>query len=80
MNDSAMPSSREREAALFAMALEKPVAERAVFLQAVCGSDGELRQRLETLLAAHDQPGANAGGRLEGAGQITQRRHQAPAV
>src|SRR5439155_14868860 len=47
---------REREAALFAMALEKPVAERAVFLQAVCGSDGVLRQRLKTLLAAHDQP------------------------
>ncbi|HMC28077.1 MAG TPA: serine/threonine-protein kinase, partial [Verrucomicrobiae bacterium] len=51
-----MPLSPEREAALFAMALEKPVAERAVFLQAVCGSDGVLRQRLETLLAAHDQP------------------------
>src|SRR5256712_1145237 len=57
MNDSAMPSPQEREAALFALALEKPVAERAAFLQAVCGSDGVLRQRLESLLAAHDQPG-----------------------
>ena len=56
MNDSGMPSPPEREAALFALALEKPVAERAAFLQAVCGSDGVLRQRLETLLAAHDQP------------------------
>ena len=56
MNDSAMPLSPEREAALFAMALEKPVAERSAFLQVVCGSDGVLRQRLETLLAAHDQP------------------------
>src|SRR2546427_2729696 len=57
MNDSAMPSPQEREAALFALALEKPVAERAAFLQAVCGSDGVLRQRVESLLAAHDQPG-----------------------
>src|SRR5258705_6549517 len=56
MNNSAMPSPQERESALFALALEKPVAERAAFLQAVCGADGALRQRLETLLAAHDQP------------------------
>jgi hypothetical protein len=51
-----MPSPQEREAALFALALEKPVAERAAFLQAVCGAGGALRQRLEALLAAHDQP------------------------
>src|SRR6266481_4947886 len=57
MNDSGMPLPPEREAALFALALEKPVAERPAFLQAVCGSDRVLRQRLETLLAAHDQPG-----------------------
>src|SRR4051794_21614534 len=56
MNDSAMHSPQEREAALFALALEKPAAERPAFLQAVCGSDGVLRQRLETLLAANDQP------------------------
>jgi len=56
MNNSAMPSPQERESALFALALEKPVAERAAFLQAVCGADGALRQRLETLLAAHEQP------------------------
>jgi len=51
-----MPSPQEREAALFALAVEKPAAERAAFLQAVCGSDGALRQRLEVLLSAHDQP------------------------
>ena len=51
-----MPSSQEREAALFALALEKPVVERAALLQAVCGEDRALRQRLEVLLAAHDQP------------------------
>src|ERR1043166_8455528 len=51
-----MPSPQERQAALFALALEKPVAEREAFLAAVCGSDGALRQRLESLLAAHQPP------------------------
>ena len=51
-----MPSTQERESALFALAVEKPVAERAAFLQAVCGKDSALRLRLDELLAAHDQP------------------------
>ncbi len=51
-----MPSTQERESALFALALEKPLTERSAFLQAVCGKDNVLRQRLEALLAAHDQP------------------------
>jgi hypothetical protein len=53
-----MPSPQERETALFALAVEKPAAERAAFLHAVCGADNALRQRLEALLAAHDQPDA----------------------
>jgi WD40 repeat protein len=56
MNQSSMPSPQEREAAFFALAVEKPVTERAAFLQAVCGKDSALRARLEALLAAHDQP------------------------
>src|SRR6266508_3360491 len=56
MNPSPMPSAQERESALFALALEKPLTERSAFLQAVCGKDNVLRQRLEVLLAAHDQP------------------------
>ncbi len=51
-----MPSPQERGAALFALAVEKPLAERSAFLQAVCGTDSALRQRLEALFAAHDQP------------------------
>ena len=51
-----MPSTQEREAALFALALEKPLSERSAFLQAVCEKDNVLRQRLEALLAAHEQP------------------------
>ena len=38
------------------MAIEKPAAERAAFLDAVCGADKSLRYRLEALLAAHEQP------------------------
>src|SRR5262245_40386236 len=48
-------SASEREAALFGLAIERPLAGRAAFLEAVCGSDKALRGRLEALLAAHDQ-------------------------
>ena len=48
-----MPPPQDREAALFALAIEKPAAERAGFLEAVCRADQSLRQRLEALLAAH---------------------------
>ena len=41
---------------MFALAAEKPLSERSAFLQAVCGTDSALRQRLEALLAAHEQP------------------------
>src|SRR5688572_4803386 len=51
-----MPPTNEREAALFAVALEKPAGERALFLNAVCSGDLELRARLEALLSAHDAP------------------------
>src|SRR5438034_2749621 len=56
MNKPTMPSPQDREAALFALAIEKPAAERAGFLDAVCGADKSLRRRLEALLAAHEQP------------------------
>src|SRR5678816_2245083 len=45
-----------REEALFALALEKPAEKRAAFLDGACLGDYALRQRLEALLAAHDQP------------------------
>ncbi|MCC7374584.1 MAG: serine/threonine protein kinase [Verrucomicrobiales bacterium] len=49
-------SPQDRESALFALVLEKPTTERPALLQALCGEDLLLRQRLEALLAAHDQP------------------------
>jgi hypothetical protein len=47
-----------REEALFALALEKPAEKRAAFLDVMCEGDAGLRQRLEALLAAHEQPDA----------------------
>jgi len=49
------PESPESpEAALFAAALERPLAERAAFLDGACHGDAALRQRLEALLAANN--------------------------
>ncbi len=43
-----------REKALFALAADKPAAERAAFLERECVGDANLRQRIEALLAAHE--------------------------
>src|SRR5437660_500208 len=50
-----MTSSREE--ALFTLAVEKPTAERAAFLDRECSGDAELRQRVEALLGAHAKAG-----------------------
>jgi serine/threonine protein kinase/tetratricopeptide (TPR) repeat protein len=44
------------EETLFHLAREKPPDERAAFLDEACAGDTALRQRLELLLAAHEQP------------------------
>src|SRR5438093_11539655 len=46
-----------REEALFALALEKPTAERAAFLDRECSGAAQLRQRVENLLQAHERAG-----------------------
>jgi hypothetical protein len=49
--------------ALFCGALEQPTpAERSRYLDEHCGGDGELRARVEALLAAHDAAGQFLGG------------------
>ena len=55
MNPSNMPSDHDREAVLFAMALEKSIAERPAFLAAMCGENDALHRRLEALLSGHGQ-------------------------
>lgn len=47
-----------REETLFALALEKPADKRPAFLDVMCEGDSALRQRLEALLAAHDETNA----------------------
>src|SRR6187399_2612095 len=44
------------EETLFHLAREKPPDQRAAFLDEACAGDTALRQRLEVLLAAHEQP------------------------
>jgi len=43
------------DADLFADALALPRAERAAFLDRVCGGDSQKRARMEDLLAANDE-------------------------
>jgi len=54
----ASAADAQREAALFAAALERPPAERAAFLDGACHGDPALRARLDALLAAHEHPAA----------------------
>src|SRR5208282_1026336 len=56
-SQSTMPSPQKREEALFRAAVELPPgAGRRAFLDQACAGDPALRQRLEALLAAHDEP------------------------
>jgi serine/threonine protein kinase/tetratricopeptide (TPR) repeat protein len=41
---------------IFLAAVEKPPADRAAFLDAACEGDVAVRQRIEALLRAHDEP------------------------
>ena len=53
--DPSTDPGHEREHALFTLAAAKQGAERAAFLDRECAGDDALRQRLESLLAAHDR-------------------------
>ena len=50
------------ERTIFLEALEKDNPEqRSAFLEETCGGDAELRQRVETLLSAHNDAGSFLG-------------------
>ena len=53
------------EEALFTLALEKATEKRPAFLDAMCGGNFALRQRLEALLATHQQPAIELAGEAE---------------
>ena len=50
------PMNPTREEAPFQLALSKSAAKRAAWLDGECEGAAALRQRLDALLAAHDQP------------------------
>ncbi len=52
-----MNDSPNRDVAVFTEVLQLPAGDRAAYLERACGSDGDLRQRVEALLEAHDQGG-----------------------
>jgi len=59
------PDRWEHAFALFDAALARPEAERAAFLSSECSDDADLRQEVESLLAAHgDAQGFLSGHRL----------------
>ena len=52
------PERWEQIEAVFQQALERPLLERASFLDHACAGDEELREEAETLIAAFDESGA----------------------
>jgi serine/threonine protein kinase/tetratricopeptide (TPR) repeat protein len=52
---TATPESFERAAELFRLAVERPPAGRAAFLNAACGGDAVLRREVESLLEFDDE-------------------------
>ncbi len=71
-----MPSDHDREAVLFALALEKSTAERPAFLAAMCGENDALHRRLQALLSGHEQS-ADLLGRPDAADDPTIKLNQA---
>src|SRR5262245_45991028 len=53
-----MPNDHPRVQAVFLEAAELPLSARAALLDCACGTDAELRRRVEALLKAHDAPGS----------------------
>jgi serine/threonine protein kinase len=51
-----MAFDSQRAKALFLAAVDRPVEERAAFLDEACAHEPELRRRVEQLLEAHDRP------------------------
>ncbi len=56
-----MPCDPQQIQAVFLAVTEKTPSERTAFLQGQCGTNVDLRQRVEALLRAHDEPGSILG-------------------
>src|SRR5258708_8746875 len=53
-----MPIDPNRVQSVLLAAVQQAVGPRALLLERECGCDSELRQRVEPLLLAHDEPGS----------------------
>ena len=53
-----MPEPIDREEAIFEAAVHLETMERTEYLSRVCGPDAKMRERIASLLAAHDRAGA----------------------
>ncbi len=53
-----VPTDQKRVQAVFLAVAEQDAPDRVTLLDRECGSDAELRQRVEALLQAHDDPGS----------------------
>lgn len=60
------PQRWARVKAVFQVAVDLAATERAAYLDSACAADGELRDEVESLIAAHEA----AGAFIEGAPQI----------
>src|SRR4051812_25905765 len=59
MNEEMTPERWSRMKALFSAALDVPVSERAALLERAAAGDAGLIAEVQSLLAAHDAPGAS---------------------
>ena len=59
-----MPHDLKHVETIFSAALEKSDAERDAFLNAECGGDFALRQRLDALLRSNDEASSASRGAL----------------
>jgi hypothetical protein len=53
-----VPTDPQRVQAVFLAAVEQDAKDRVTLLDRECGSDADLRQRVEALLQAHDDTGS----------------------
>ena len=72
--------SRDQERKIFELAIQKPSAERDVFLEGACLGDAALRQRIETLLAEYDSELAEPVPSQETTTDIAPERSHAEGV
>ena len=63
LRDAKMNDPKLLEETIFAGVLACPAEERASYLEAECGGDAGLRERIQILIDAHEEPEFMQSGR-----------------